>query len=205
MGKNDGKISFAEMGKIIGKRWKDITKEKKEIYNNLASHDTDRYKAEMHKYNGKQEEIRVKNKRSAELQFAQMVANNAQMAATQAQQASMMPPSMIKYSETQASQPDMYPAQMGYPAPPYSNAPYGYQHLQMGMMGACNPYYMSMQPNNMDGNLPANGDLPDTETSANNSYPPPFPPTQINHQNSYLQNYLHQQQPNEYHQSNSMP
>jgi len=208
--KNDGKISFAEMGKIIGKRWKDITKEKKDRYNNLASHDTDRYKAEMHKYNEKQEEIRVKNsKRSAELQFDHMAHNNAQMAATQAQQASMMPPSMIKYSETQTSQPGMYPAQMGYPAPPYSNAPYGYQHPQMGMMGAYNPYYMSMQPNNMDGNLPANGDLPDTETSANqdtanNSYPPPFHPTQINHKNSYLQNYLYQQQPNEYYQLDSM-
>jgi len=198
--KKDGKISFAEMGKIIGKRWKDITKEKKERCNNLASHDTDRYKAEMHKYSEKQEEIRVKNKRSAELQFAQMAANNAQMAATQAQQVSTMPPSMIKYSETQTSQPGMYPAQMGYPAPPYSNAPYGYHHPQMDMMGAYNPYYMSMQPNNMDGNLPANGDLPDTETSANNSYPPPFPPTQINHQN-----YLYQQQPNEYYQSDSMP
>ena len=47
----------------------------------------------------------------------------------------------------------------------------------------------------MDGNLPANGDLPDAETSANqdatnNSYPPPFPPTQINNQNRFLQNYL---------------
>jgi len=210
--KNDGKISFAEMGKIIGKRWKDITKEKKERYNNLASHDADRYKAEMHKYNEKQEETRVKNKRSAELQFAQMAAsnaqmtaNNAQMAATQAQQASMMSPSMIKYSEAQTSQPGMYPAQMGYPVPPYSNTPYGYQHPHMGIMGAYNPYYMSMQPNNMDRNLPANGDLPDTETSANqdtasNSYPPPFPPTQINHQN-----YLYQQQPNEYYQSDSMP
>ena len=77
----------------------------------------------------------------------------------------------------------MHPAQMAYPAPPYSNAPHGYQHPQMGMMGACNPYCMSMQPNNVDGNLPANGDLPDAEISANqdatnDSYPPPFPPTQ---------------------------
>ena len=120
-----------------------------------------------------------------------MAANNAQMAATQAQQASIMPCSMIKYSETQTSQHGMYPVQMAYPVPPHSNAPYGYQHLQMNMIGAYNPYYMSMQPNNMDGDLPANGDLPDTETSANkdttnNSYPRPFPPTKINYQNSFF-------------------
>lgn len=49
--KKDGKISFAEKGKIIGKQWKDITKEKKERHDNLASHDADRHKAEMHKHN----------------------------------------------------------------------------------------------------------------------------------------------------------
>ena len=49
----------------------------------MASHDADECKVEMHKCNEKQEEIRVKNsKRSVELQFADVAANNAQMAAT---------------------------------------------------------------------------------------------------------------------------
>lgn len=196
--KADGKISFEEMGKIIGKRWKDIIKEKKEKYENLASQDTDRYKVEMQKYNEKQKEIREKNKITAQL--------HAQMAVTQAQQASMLPPS-IKYPDAQAltaSQPGMYPTQMGYPAPPYH--PYGYQQPQMNMMGMYNPYYMPMQPNNMDAYT---GDAPDTGTSANqdtmnNSHP--TIPTHVNYQNSYLQNYVQQQQqPSEYYQSDSMP
>ena len=49
--KKDGKISFAEMGKIIVNRWKDVTKERKERCNNLASHDIDRCKAEVHTHN----------------------------------------------------------------------------------------------------------------------------------------------------------
>ena len=35
----------------------------------------------------------------------------------------------------------MHPAQMAYSAPPYSNAPHGYQHPQLGMMGSCNPHW----------------------------------------------------------------
>ena len=73
------------MRKIIGKRWKDVTKEKKERHDDLAWHDADRREAEMHKHNEKQEETRVENsKRSAELQFAHMAANDVQIAATQA-------------------------------------------------------------------------------------------------------------------------
>ena len=53
----------------------------------------------MHKHNEKQEEMHVKNsKRIKELQFSHVAANNAQMSTTQAQQASMTHPLMIKHS-----------------------------------------------------------------------------------------------------------
>mmetsp|Transcript_14868 Transcript_14868/g.41399 ORF Transcript_14868/g.41399 Transcript_14868/m.41399 type:complete len:332 (+) Transcript_14868:471-1466(+) len=53
--KEGGKVSFEEMGKIIGQRWKNIDPDRLQKYSELASEDTERYKTEMQEYNGRQE------------------------------------------------------------------------------------------------------------------------------------------------------
>mmetsp|Transcript_65368 Transcript_65368/g.76817 ORF Transcript_65368/g.76817 Transcript_65368/m.76817 type:complete len:387 (-) Transcript_65368:656-1816(-) len=53
--KDGGKVSFEEMGKLIGQRWKAISSEQLSKYTALAAADTERYKKEMHEYNGRQE------------------------------------------------------------------------------------------------------------------------------------------------------
>lgn len=53
--KEGGKVSFEEMGKIIGQRWKNIDPDRLAKYAELASEDTERYKTEMQAYNGRQE------------------------------------------------------------------------------------------------------------------------------------------------------
>jgi len=54
--KKDGnKVSFEQMGKIIGARWKNIDPDRLAKYSELASEDTERYKKEMQTYNGRQE------------------------------------------------------------------------------------------------------------------------------------------------------
>lgn len=53
--KEGGKVSFEEMGKIIGQRWKNIDPDRLSKYSELASEDTERYKTEMQEYNGRQE------------------------------------------------------------------------------------------------------------------------------------------------------
>lgn len=53
--KEGGKVSFEEMGKIIGQRWKNIDPDRLSKYSELAAVDTERYKTEMQAYNGRQE------------------------------------------------------------------------------------------------------------------------------------------------------
>lgn len=63
--KDGGKVSFEEMGKLIGQRWKVISAERKAHYDALAKADTERYKKEMEAYNGRREELRNEANRSA--------------------------------------------------------------------------------------------------------------------------------------------
>mmetsp|Transcript_29960 Transcript_29960/g.49451 ORF Transcript_29960/g.49451 Transcript_29960/m.49451 type:complete len:338 (-) Transcript_29960:99-1112(-) len=53
--KEGGKVSFEEMGKLIGQRWKKIDPDRLSKYSELAAEDTERYKKEMQSYNGRQE------------------------------------------------------------------------------------------------------------------------------------------------------
>jgi hypothetical protein len=53
--KEGGKVSFEEMGKLIGQRWKGIDPDRLSKYSEMAAEDTERYKKEMLSYNGRQE------------------------------------------------------------------------------------------------------------------------------------------------------
>lgn len=53
--KEGGKVSFEEMGKLIGQRWKNIDPDRLSKYSEMAAEDTERYKKEMQSYNGRQE------------------------------------------------------------------------------------------------------------------------------------------------------
>lgn len=53
--KEGGKVSFEEMGKLIGQRWKNIDPDRLQKYSDKAQDDTERYKKEMQAYNGRQE------------------------------------------------------------------------------------------------------------------------------------------------------
>jgi hypothetical protein len=53
--KDGGKVSFEEMGKLIGQRWKNIDPDRLSKYSEMAGEDTERYKKEMQSYNGRQE------------------------------------------------------------------------------------------------------------------------------------------------------
>lgn len=54
--KEGGKVSFDDMGKLIGSRWKNIDPDRLSKYSEMASEDAERYKEEMKSYNSRQEE-----------------------------------------------------------------------------------------------------------------------------------------------------
>jgi len=53
--KEGGKVSFEEMGKLIGQRWKNIDPDRLAKYSEMAAEDTERYKKDMQAYNSRQE------------------------------------------------------------------------------------------------------------------------------------------------------
>lgn len=53
--KEGNKVSFDEMGKIIGARWKNIDPDRLQRFSELAAEDAERYKKEMKSYNSRQE------------------------------------------------------------------------------------------------------------------------------------------------------
>jgi len=144
--KEGGKVSFEEMGKIIGQRWKNIDPDRLSTYSEMASEDTERYKNEMQAYNGRQE---------AKMRSEAMK-----------QPVSYPPPSMAmaRVPEGYASHPDMgrgpppgmYADQMGGMPPyspagpggygPYGGMEYGYGGMSYGGMGGYGGYSMGPPP-----------------------------------------------------------
>ena len=51
------RISFEGLGKIIGKRWQQLTNKERQLYDMLASKDTDRYRQEMEIYNDSSQKL----------------------------------------------------------------------------------------------------------------------------------------------------
>jgi hypothetical protein len=49
--KTHGKIGFTDLSKIVGKRWKDLPEEKKQIYREIASADLERYQKQVAEFN----------------------------------------------------------------------------------------------------------------------------------------------------------
>jgi len=71
----DGKkISFEEMGKLIGRRWKKIEGEDLEKYATLASGDAERYQKELKVWNEKKEEEKKKAAEEMSMKNAQIMA-----------------------------------------------------------------------------------------------------------------------------------
>jgi len=140
--KDGGKVSFEEMGKLIGQRWKDISEERLAHYTALAKKDTERYKKEMETYNGRREELRNEANRSAEQQLAHSMSSN-EMPRGQ------MSSSMHHYQDVPASA--VYTNHPGFGISYHmdtSNPPPGYGQA---MMNGYHPSYGGYPPPSMDG------------------------------------------------------
>lgn len=144
------KISFEEMGKLIGKRWKNIEGNQLEKYTSLASSDAERYQKELKVWNEKKED--EKQQAAAELSL-----KNSQVMAMQSgglggpgfglpNAEYHYNPSMLANAQSyNIANSAVYPHQND----PNTMASFG-QQMAMGQLGY-NPY--QAQKNNQLGNL----------------------------------------------------
>ena len=149
--KEGGKVSFEEMGKIIGARWKNIDPDHLTQFSEMATADTERYKTEMQEYNAKQEE-KMRNEANkpapAPAPTAAATANTAAPAASAyGSVPGVNPYDMSAYASAMgsmygyAADPSQYGAAMGYGAP--GMGLYGYDAAS-AFQGAYNPAGMML-------------------------------------------------------------
>ena len=144
------KISFEEMGKLIGKRWKNIEGEQLEKYTSLARSDAERYQKELKVWNDKKEE--EKQQAAAELSL-----KNSQMMALQSNALGNsgfgLPSGEYPYNPAMLASAQTYNVANGSVYPhqndPSAMASFG-QQMGIGPLGY-NPYHATK--NNQVGNL----------------------------------------------------
>jgi len=149
--KDGGKVSFSQMGKIIGFRWRDISDERLEYYKSLAEGDTERYKKDMVTFNQKKEEMRKNKNISPNMQFATHSDGHH------------MPPSVQRYPDVPVSRTyDQMGYMTTYQAEP--NVSHGYGQPP----GAYNSYYMP--PHGTDGQFSSGAPHPSQASFNYSSY-----------------------------------